>query len=70
MLHIFIQGKSAGLVTTARVTHASPSGVYAHSADRNWEAETEDGARECKDIAAQLIEDMPGKRLNVRNTFT
>ncbi|KAI8040637.1 hypothetical protein M5D96_006580 [Drosophila gunungcola] len=27
-------GKAAGLVTTTRVTHASPSGVYAHVADR------------------------------------
>jgi len=34
-------GKWAGLVTTTRVTHASPSGVYAHIAERDWENDAE-----------------------------
>jgi alkaline phosphatase len=56
-------GKSVGIVTTTRVTHASPAGLYAHTASREWEAfdnieytqkQFDDG---CKDIAAQLIDD-------------
>ncbi|PSN45949.1 hypothetical protein C0J52_16536 [Blattella germanica] len=31
-------GKSTGIVTTTTVTHASPSGNYAHTANRNWES--------------------------------
>ncbi|KAJ8867791.1 hypothetical protein PR048_031596 [Dryococelus australis] len=57
-------GRSTGLVTTTRVTHATPSGAYAH-ADRSWENDA-DTPRPCKDIAAQLILDQPGKDLNVR----
>lgn len=57
------KGKWTGFVTTTRVTHATPAGLYAHSASRNWEAETPDPA--CKDIAAQLIEDIPGKDIRV-----
>uniref|UniRef100_A0A1I8PJ65 alkaline phosphatase n=1 Tax=Stomoxys calcitrans TaxID=35570 RepID=A0A1I8PJ65_STOCA len=63
-------GKWAGLVTTARVTHASPAGVYAHTAFREWEydaAVTYDG---CSpdinvDIARQLVEWPVGKELRV-----
>ena len=29
------QGKKVGLVTTARITHATPAAVYAHSNDRS-----------------------------------
>ena len=29
-------GTKVGVVTTARITHATPGGVYAHSADREW----------------------------------
>jgi alkaline phosphatase len=39
-------GKATGVVTTTRVTHATPAGYYAHSADRDWE----------NDIALQCIE--------------
>ena len=31
-------GKSVGLVTTSRITHATPGGSYAHVPDRDWEA--------------------------------
>lgn len=56
-----VAGKSVGLVTTTRVTHATPSSAYAHSADRNWEGDNgmPDSANGCKDIARQLVEDNP-----------
>lgn len=51
-------GARIGVVSTARLTHATPAAVYASSADRNWEADTDlpEGAEGCTDIAAQLIE--------------
>ncbi|XP_074531987.1 alkaline phosphatase, tissue-nonspecific isozyme [Halichoeres trimaculatus] len=56
-------GKSVGIVTTTRVNHATPSAAYAHSVDRDWYSDNEmppealqDG---CKDIARQLIENIP-----------
>ncbi|XP_037302148.1 alkaline phosphatase, tissue-nonspecific isozyme-like isoform X1 [Manduca sexta] len=60
-------GRRAGLVTTTRVTHATPSGLYAHSAYRKWECEATmpQDAAECKDIARQLVEDWPGRDLHV-----
>ena len=63
-------GKDTGFVTTTRVTHATPSGLYAHSANRDWECDTElpekykDEAL-CKDIARQLIENEPGRNIKV-----
>ncbi|KAI4456848.1 alkaline phosphatase [Holotrichia oblita] len=59
--------QDAGFVTTTRVTHATPSALFAHSPNRNWECEAviPDNARICKDIARQLIEDQPGKNINV-----
>ncbi|KAL1421850.1 hypothetical protein MTO96_022768 [Rhipicephalus appendiculatus] len=44
-LHSFIKkaqdrGMSTGLVTTTRVTHATPAALYAHSAHRDWEMDT------------------------------
>ncbi len=32
-------GKSTGVVSTARLTHATPGACYAHSADRDWESD-------------------------------
>lgn len=52
-------GMSTGLVTTARVTHASPAPLYAHSPERNWEDDKDmpDEAKQqgCTDIASQLL---------------
>lgn len=60
---------ATGFVTTTRVVHATPSALYAHVADRRWECEakmnTISKKRGCKDIARQLIEDNPGRNLNV-----
>ncbi|KAL0275007.1 UNVERIFIED_CONTAM: hypothetical protein PYX00_002999 [Menopon gallinae] len=63
-------GKSTGLVTTTRVTHASPAGLYAHVSERGWEedgAVSSDGFNsvDCPDIAQQLIFNNPGKNINV-----
>lgn len=37
-----IAGLSTGVVTTTRLTHATPATNYAHSANRNWESSTPD----------------------------
>ncbi|EDY82603.1 alkaline phosphatase family protein, putative [Verrucomicrobiia bacterium DG1235] len=54
-----LAGKATGIVTTARVTHATPGACYAHTTERNWENDS-DQPKDCQvsDIAAQLI-DMP-----------
>ena len=63
------KGLSTGIVSTARITHATPAGAYAHSPNRNWEssASTPDEAETlgCKDIALQLIEMSHGDGLDV-----
>ena len=61
-------GKATGIVTTTRVTHATPGALYSHSASRYWESDDKlsPNARGlCKDIARQLVEDEPGRSLNV-----
>lgn len=53
-------GLATGLVTTTRLTHATPAATLSHSSDRNWEndAELPPAAAEagCRDIARQMIE--------------
>jgi len=53
-------GMATGVVSTARLTHATPAATYAHSANRNWEADSnltdEAVANGCVDIARQLVE--------------
>ncbi|MBV7258782.1 alkaline phosphatase [Erythrobacter crassostreae] len=53
------RGLALGIVSTARITHATPASVYARSPDRNWEADAaipeEERGKGCSDIAAQLI---------------
>lgn len=55
-----LRGMSTGVVTTARITHATPAANYAHTMERNYEddrdAETLRVAGNCPDIARQLIE--------------
>lgn len=65
-------GKHTGLVTTARVTHATPAALYAHSFDRNWECDSkfEDPVETSPpaglhDIAHQLVYDAPGNQMKV-----
>ena len=52
-------GLATGLISTARITHATPGAAYARVPHRNWEADSDmRGASSdtCKDIARQLIE--------------
>ena len=58
-------GMSSGVVTTTRLTHATPAATYAHVPDRNWENDTdlppEAVSQGCKDIAQQLMTPRFGK---------
>ncbi|KAJ9597559.1 hypothetical protein L9F63_011560, partial [Diploptera punctata] len=61
-------GKDTGVVTTTRITHATPAALYAHSNHRDWECDSEIPSiyKNCiKDIARQLVEDEPGKNFKV-----
>jgi len=65
-------GKSTGVVTTTRVTHATPAACYSHTADRDWESDKDiydrhKDAFEARfpDIARQLIEFPYGDGLEV-----
>ena len=53
-------GKAVGIVTTTRLTHATPAAVYAHTPERSWESDKNlpDKAREegCRSIARQFVE--------------
>lgn len=45
------------MVTTTRLTHATPSAAYAHTVDRYWEGDSDipaDVSGHCTDIAYQL----------------
>ncbi len=70
-------GKATGIVSTARLTHATPAALYAHTAVRDWEADanlpvTANGvpcrgaANAVKDIARQLIEVSPAVRSSLK----
>ena len=52
-------GLATGIVTTARITHATPAAMYAHVSHRDWENDTdlppEATEAGCKDIAQQLL---------------
>lgn len=52
-------GLATGILSTARLTHATPASTYAESASRGWEDDTSFGSAQsegCKDIAAQMID--------------
>ena len=59
-----------GFVTTARLTHATPGALYAHTNDRDWECDSKfdqagsppEGAH---DIAWQFVNSAPGNRTKV-----
>ncbi|CAF1004713.1 unnamed protein product [Adineta ricciae] len=54
-------GHKVGIVTTARITHATPSAAYAHIPERNWEGYdtryfgATQAQQGCVDIAEQLV---------------
>lgn len=58
-------GKATGIVTTTRLTHATPAASYAISPDREFESDawTPEG---CTDIAQQLIYGDTGKNFKVQ----
>ncbi|GBP05332.1 Membrane-bound alkaline phosphatase [Eumeta japonica] len=60
-------GKKTGVVTTTRITHATPASAYAHSAERRWEADADIPAEErfCQDIASQLVRGEVGSKIDV-----
>ena len=62
-------GMSTGVISTARITHATPAAAYAVSAERGWEADTdipeEQLALGAVDVARQLIEYPYGDGLEV-----
>uniref|UniRef100_A0A182ITT7 Alkaline phosphatase n=1 Tax=Anopheles atroparvus TaxID=41427 RepID=A0A182ITT7_ANOAO len=62
------EGKRTGIVTTTRITHATPAACFAHTINRNYECDAKIPApmkSRVKDIARQMIEDAPGKDMNV-----
>ncbi|MBC8129748.1 MAG: alkaline phosphatase [Rhizobiaceae bacterium] len=52
-------GKATGVISTARITHATPAATYSHTPVRDWESDKEISAEGkaagCKDIADQLV---------------
>lgn len=58
------RGRDVGIVTTTRITHATPASLYAHSPERDWESDRymtgADIAAGCRDIARQLVDSAPG----------
>ena len=53
-------GQATGVVTTTRITHATPAATYGHLSDRDWESDMEipekQRAPDCVDLARQLVE--------------
>ena len=59
-------GLSTGVVSTARLTHATPAACYAHSSERDWESDAQVPAgATVRDIAKQLLEFGYGNGLEV-----
>ncbi|CAF1426269.1 unnamed protein product [Rotaria sordida] len=58
-------GKKVGIITTTRITHATPAAAYAHVPERDWEGfdgqhfNVNHSAQGCRDIAHQLIARSP-----------
>ena len=54
-----LAGKRTGMISTARITHATPAALYAHSVNRDWESDVdlspEAVAEGCQDIASKLV---------------
>lgn len=49
-----LNGLSTGVVTTARLTHATPATTYAHSVSRRWENDAQLTDKRCRDIGKQI----------------
>ncbi|MGI9247909.1 MAG: alkaline phosphatase [Woeseiaceae bacterium] len=63
------RGKEVGVVTTTRITHATPASLYAHTPERDWESDqflpADDWAAGCRDIAWQLLNSVPEGGLDI-----
>ena len=62
-------GKATGIISTTRVTHATPGALYAHVQNRDWEADidipSEFREQGCDDIAKQLVYSEIGQKVNL-----
>lgn len=62
-------GLSTGVVTTARLTHATPGATFAHASERNWEndGDLSEAARAagCHDVARQFADFAVGDGIEV-----
>lgn len=65
----FNTGKSVGVVTNTRITHATPGAAYAHTPERDWEGDADMVGLpgNCSDISKQLIDNNPD--INVSSTL-
>ncbi len=63
------RGMAVGVVTTTRITHATPATVYARTPERDWESDRNlpeaAAALGCADIATQLIRFDAGSGLDL-----
>jgi len=61
-----LKGKATGIVSTTRLTHATPAAAYGRAADRDWEHDgmLSSAARKygCIDLAQQLVDFLPRMR--------
>ena len=52
-------GRTVGVISTARITHATPAAMYGHVVDRGWETDADVDERaakaRCKGLAGQLL---------------
>ncbi|XP_055335624.1 alkaline phosphatase-like isoform X2 [Paramacrobiotus metropolitanus] len=62
-------GKSTGIISNTRVVDSTPASLYAHTPEEDWEVDSAIPASQrelgCKDISVQLIDDLPGRNINV-----
>ncbi len=63
------RGLASGIISTTRITHATPAATFAHVPDRNWESDGQLPAQAaeagCRDIARQLVEFDHGDGIDV-----
>ena len=60
-------GLATGIISTARITHATPGATYAHVVERDWEGGVPEAAaaQGCTDIASQLLSFNHGDGIDV-----
>ncbi len=62
-------GYSTGIISTTRITHATPAASYAHTPERGWESDADMPpvaiGQGCKDIAQQFVDFPYGDGMDV-----